>query len=367
VPYRIDRDELLARVELADVLDALTQRGGQHPGKRAWRCVDPDHSDEHPSVKISTDSRGVQRWRCWSGGHSGTAIDAVMLANSMTVGDAIRWLNDNHAHLQPVERTPPPPPRPLGKPHIEVRRYVERAQRLLWTAPAANIRQHLHQRGLGDEILRANRIGADLGRRYLPRPRGFPAGWPAAVYPSLDRTGHVTYFQARFIEPPVGRDKYDNPARRWAANPRMAWLTPPASAVARDGAVVVTEGVPDGLVAAQAGFMSVAVLGSQHPDQRVADALAETNSAVLICFDGDDAGKRGADRLEHHLAEREVDKVTRIEPPAGLDLTDWACHDPTWMEHFAAHVPPTVDGAQRTEQGMLDRSLDFGLGLSFGR
>lgn len=367
MPYRIDRDELLARVELADVLDALTQRGGEHQGGRSWRCVDPDHPDEHPSVKISTNSRGVQRWRCWSGGHGGTAIDAVMLAKSMTVGDAIRWLNDNHAHLQPVERTPPPPPRPLGKPHIEVRRYVERAQRLLWTAPATTIRQHLHERGLGDDVLKANRIGADLGRRYLPRPHGFPAGWPAAVYPALDRTGHVTYFQARFIEPPVGRDKYDNPARRWAANPRMAWLTPPASAVERDGVVVVTEGVPDGLVAAQAGFVSVAVLGSQHPDHRVADAIADTSNAVLICFDGDDAGKRGAERLEHHLAEREVDNVTRIEPPAGYDLTDWALQDLTWTDYLTQHLPPAVVDGEQTEPSTPGLSIDFGLGLSIGR
>lgn len=366
MPYRIDRDELLARVELADVLDALSQRVGQS-GRRAWRCVDPDHPDEHPSVKISTDSRGVQRWRCWSGGHGGTAIDAVILAKSLTVGDAIRWLNDNHAHLQPVERTPPPPPRPLGRPHIEVRRYVERAQRLLWTAPAANIRRHLHERGLGDDVLKANRIGADLGRRYLPRPRGFPAGWPAAVYPALDRAGRVAYFQARFIDPPVGRDKYDNPARRWAANPRMAWLAPPASAVARAGVVVVTEGVPDGLVAAQAGFVSVAVLGSQHPDQRVADALADTKRAVLICFDGDDAGKRGADRLEHHLAERDVDSVIRIEPPAGYDLTDWALQDSTWTDRLTTHEHPPSIGTRPSEPDSSGHLMGFGLGLGVGR
>lgn len=364
--YRIDRDELLARIELADVLDALTQRAPGHSSRRAWRCVDPDHPDEHPSVKISTNSRGVQRWRCWSGGHGGTAIDAVMLAKSMTVGDAIRWLNDNHAHLQPVERTPPPPPRPLGKPHIEVRRYVQRAQRLLWTAPAIDIRQHLNDRGLHDDVLKANQIGADLGRRYLPRPRGFPAGWPAAVYPALDRAGQITYFQARFIEPPRGRDKYDNPARRWAANPRMAWLTPPKAAPRRDGVVVVTEGVPDGLISAQAGFLSMAVLGSQHPDQRVADALADTGRAVLICFDGDEAGGRGAQRLQHHLAERNVDDVVRIEPPAGLDLTDWAQVDTDWVNRLDVHVAtPSVD-LHSDVVPTQDLAAGFGLGLSLG-
>ena len=101
-----------------------------------------------------------------------------------------------------------------------------------------------------------------------------PGGWPAVVYPALSPGGTITYVQARYLDPPAGRDKYDNPARSHATNPRVAWLH--AVDPAHRGVLVVTEGVADGLVAAQAGFPTVGVLGSQYPDRRVVDAITAT-------------------------------------------------------------------------------------------
>ena len=187
---RIDRDDLLARRNLTDVLDAPTP-GEDNGGRHAWRCPEPDHRDEHPSVKVSTDRRGVDRWRCWSGGHGGTAIDAVTAARNMPVGDAIRWLNDNYAHLAPLPRTVKPEPRPVGRPAPEVTEYVERCEKLLWTVAGRRIREWLNTRGLGDEVLAANRVGADPGRRYQPGTKGLPAGWPAAMCTALDPNGDV--------------------------------------------------------------------------------------------------------------------------------------------------------------------------------
>ena len=79
-------------------------------------------------------------------------------------------------------------------------------------------------------MLRANAVGADPGRRCLPRPKGLPGGWPAVVYPSLTPTGELTYLQARYLDPPANRSKYDNPSARLAANPRLAWTRPVGAA-----------------------------------------------------------------------------------------------------------------------------------------
>ena len=130
--HRIDRDDLLARVDLAQLLDALTTGHG-HGRRRTWNCPDPEHPDVHPSVTVHTTARGIERWKCWSGGHGGTAIDAVVAARRLPVGDAIRWLNDNYARLEPVDRNPPAPGRPIGEPAPEVIEYVERCAKLLWT------------------------------------------------------------------------------------------------------------------------------------------------------------------------------------------------------------------------------------------
>ena len=132
------------------------------------------------------------------------------------------------------------------------------------------------------------------------------------VYPALSPGGTITYVQARYLDPPAGRDKYDNPARSHATNPRVAWLHPLEPA--RRGVLVVSEGVADGLVAAQAGFPTVGVLGSQYPDRRVVDAIAATmerspalrGATVVVCFDADPSGRAGADRLCALLADRGV-------------------------------------------------------------
>jgi hypothetical protein len=339
----IDRDDLLLRVELEDLLEFLS--GPPVAGR--WRCPDAGHPDEHPSVTVRPGHDGIQRWRCWSGGHRGTAIDAVVAAHRLAVGEAIRWLADRYLHAPVYTRPAPAAPPPLGQPDPAVVEYVDRAHKLLWTPAGEPQREWLAARGLHQDVLRINRVGADPGRRYLSRPRGFPRGWPAVVYPALNRDGRVVYFQARYLDPPEHRSKYDNPAAHHAANPRLAWTTPLNPR--QPGLLVVCEGIPDTLVAAQAGFDAVGVLGSTYPDTRVADGIADVFHTtplmrfgmVVVCFDADEAGHSGAIRLRSLLLERDVRMFT-VAPPDGLDLTGWAQTDSTWVDEIAAPRPPPL-------------------------
>ena len=342
---RVDRDDLLARVDLERLLDALT--GTSATRQRRWHCPDQGHPDEHPSVSVHVAADGVQRWRCWSGGHGGTAIDAVIAARGGDIGEAMRWLADHYANLPVIERPPAPPPAPLGRPDQAVVDYAQRAAQLLWTPAGQTQRAWLAARGLHEPVLRANQVGADPGRRWLARRKGLPRGWPAVVYPSLDRQGRVTYVQARYLEPVPGRSKYDNPAGPMATNPRLAWTRPVGEP--RPGVVVICEGTADALIAAQAGFRSVGVLGAAYPDERIADRLvrvrevdAEIASAtIVICFDADQPGRHGADRLINLLVDREVSAVS-VTPPEGCDLTTWAATTPDWSRHLpATATPPT--------------------------
>lgn len=79
----------------------------------------------------------------------------------------------------------------------EVVEYVDRCAKLLWTGSGRQVREWLNARGYSDDVLALNRVGADPGRRYLPGPKGFPGGGPAAVYPTLDPSGTITYFLNR--------------------------------------------------------------------------------------------------------------------------------------------------------------------------
>lgn len=360
-----DRDELLRRVDLSVVLDELC--GPRSAGGR-WHCPDRDHADEHPSVTISTTSSGTQTWRCWSGGHRGTAIDAVMASQRVGVHDAMVRLAGHYANFPVSDRPPGPPRRQPGDPDEHVLNYVRGAAKLLWTPAGAAQRDWLHNRGLGDEILRANHVGADPGRRHLGRPtRGFPAGWPAVVYPACDRAGRPVFFQARYLDPPAHRGKYDSPSAIHAANPRLAWTTPIQSADA--AVIVVCEGIPDALTAAQAGLRAVAVLGSWAADQTAVAELAATaitaECRLVVCFDGDEPGRTGADRFRRMLDDRAIEAVV-VTPPDGHDLTSWAATASDWWAALTASADPhsfAVASANDHQRATRLSGIEISLGI----
>ena len=340
---RVDRDDVLARTDLPALLDSLSgpaSRAG--PGAR-WRCPDPGHPDEHPSVSVFTDHRGVQRWRCWSGGHGGTAIDALVVARSMSVGEALEQLASqaggwvaSSVRLPSALRQPVPlSPAVVG--------YVEACEKILWMQTGRPALDWLTEaRGLDPDVLRLNRVGADPGPELLRRPLGLPRSGVAAVFPALDEQGAVTYCQTRYLYPGEGRSKYDNPAARFGDNPRLGIVRP--AKLAAVGPLYVCEGLPDAYTAAAAGFEAVAVLGATYPDERTARRITElvAGRSVVIAFDNDPAGNSGAKRLGELLALHHV-VAERARLPEDCDLNALALREPEWANRlFATRLQDAV-------------------------
>lgn len=331
--------DILARTDLAALLDELATPATQNMRGRKWHCPITGHDDQHPSVTMYTDGRGHQRWRCWSGddGHRGDALDLVVAVRHLSRRDAIDWLANRVGHAPQ-----PAPPRRSATNRINandavpldpaVVAYTKRCAQLLWTSQGASVRRWLHGRGFCDEVLRVSQVGVDPGRRSMPRPRGLPAGHGlAATFPALDPAGVIRYVQTRYLEPRPGQPKYENPAARWGANPRLAWVRPPVPR--HPDRLVVCEGIPDALTASQAGYQSVALLGTHAADQRVAALLAEHAAghrlAVTAVVDADPAGRAAGTRLASLLADRHVE-LRIVEPPEGFDLNSWAQREPSW-------------------------------------
>ena len=343
---RWEISEVLARTDLARLLDEVTVAATHSLRGRRWHCPIATHDDQHASVTMHTDHRGHERWRCWSGDdtHRGDAIDLVVATQHLSRSEAIGWLA-NRAGMIPDQPLPPVNRRPRTNTPIDapldpaVVRYVGACEKILWGHTGAPVRAWLHQRGFSDELLRANHVGADPGRTMLPRLRGLPHGHSlAATFPALDPTGNIAYVQARYLQP-NGSDKYDNPGGRLGANPRLAW-TRTADGHTTPGVLLVTEGIPDALTAAAAGYASVGVLGSQAPDERVARTLAQhatsTRCDLIAIIDADHAGRAWGERLAGLLAERGCE-LSVVEPPEGLDLNVWAASTDAW----ASELPQT--------------------------
>ena len=334
--------DVLDRTDLSVLLDEFTQSAGSLGAGRRWHCPMPDHEDHRASVTMYRDRRGHERWRCWSSDHRGDAVDLVSMATGRDRGAAIDWLANRAGMiadhpLPPIDkkRTPPQPVSAMVMDPI-VADYVNACTRVLDSVGGRAVRDWLHGRGLDDETIHANRVGADPGRDLMRRRRGLPYGAAiAATFPVFDPVGNLTYVQARYLDSDTAGRKYDNPAASVAPHPRLGFTIAPGAL--RDAPLLVCEGMPDALIAAQEGFQSVGLLGAHTPDESVGIRLAnhldnlDPERGVVLVTDPDPAGRRLAEALAPMLDERGHRPVV-IAPPDGCDLNAWAQREPDWPD-----------------------------------
>ena len=310
--------DVLGRTDLASV---LTELSGEpvHAGRLPrWRCCASDHPDAHPSVTIFRARDGIERWKCWSGGHGGTAVDAVMTARGVSTGEAIRTLEARAGITPPVAAVSATPSRqpPVGL-STTAQAHAAGCAARLWTPEGREALQWLHDRGLPDDVLRANLVGYDPGPQALPRPAGMPR-YRGVTYPSFNVAGDMIYVQTRTLDP-WAPCKFLNPA---AAHGTLPALSYPRGAHTTAGPMLVTEGVPDGLVAIAAGYRAATLISASVATPAVAAQLAARagQAGVILAFDNDEAGRHAQRLLHHHLDGHTPVRVLRL--PQGADLTD---------------------------------------------
>ncbi|MBI5089641.1 MAG: toprim domain-containing protein [Actinobacteria bacterium] len=345
-------NDVLERTDLAALLDELTQPSGRMGPGRKWHCPMPYHDDHRASVTMFRDRHGHERWRCWSGDHRGDAIDLAVAATGQDRGEAVDWLAARagmfpHRPLPAIKPKASPAPDTAKMMDPLVARYVHACARVLTSSTGRPVRDWLHGRGIGDQTVDANLIGADPGREMMRRGRGLPYGSGlAATFPVFGPAGNLTYVQARYLGVEAAGRKYDNPAAALAPHPRLGFAVSPN--LLHPDTLLVCEGMPDALIAAQAGFHAVGLLGAQTPDEAVAARLANRaehldGRIVLVC-DPDPAGRRVAEALSPLLvAQGHVPTV--ITPPDGCDLNDWAKADIGWAGRLISQLSVSSDVA----------------------
>jgi hypothetical protein len=349
-----DRDAIIANVDLTALADELL--GGRRGTARspAWPCPNPRHAQtgRTPPVSIFTSRRGEQRWRCHGCGTGGTAIDLVMTCCRTDARHAMDQLA-RRVGLDDQGPTWSPPPTRSRPTAIASRqgcsdpagmdRYVDECAAALFTPAGQRIRSWLTEtRRLPDDVLRTNRIGADLGPRRQPRPDGMP-GASGVVLPIVTGADHrAIYAQLRMTNPQPDGPRYLNPTGNLASNPRIGYFRP---ADQRHREVIVTEGVIDALSATAAGYRAAAV-----PDQAIAHELSRLPEPLVIAFDQDDAGRAAADRLTA-LLDAEQRYPVNLRVPAN-DLNDAMVHSSRWPKELELRV-----GSCLTQRAGTARSI----------
>lgn len=354
----LDRGQILDATDLAGLADELLGPRRGTPRSATWPCPSPTHAQtgRTPPVSIYCSRGSEERWHCHGCGIGGSAIDLVMAVRGVVVRDALEELagragGTHRFEAEGAARFSAPSPRrltavaPVVTDPAGLVAYVEECAERLWQpAGRAVLRWLTDYRGLPEEVLRANCIGADPGRQRQARPEGMPSAGRAVVLP-VHEEGRPVFAQIRSLSPAPGRSRYLNAASRLATNPRVGMYTPPEP-VGR--CIIVTEGVLDALSANAAGFRSAAVLGAALAggDGRVTERLARREAPIILAFDADPAGRQGGEALQRALRERGT-FVARVHVPVEAnDLNSWMTRSRDWQRTLEAAVRTAVGVAR---------------------
>lgn len=158
--------------------------------------------------------------------------------------------------------------------------------------------EYFHQRGLSDSIVQRFSLGYDELNRLITIPYG---------------TG--TYYITRKID----EKAYRKPPTETYGTEQV--FNQSALYNAENLPVFVCEGAMDALSIMSAGGVAVATGGTSHGNLLQAIKDKRPDTTLIICYDNDEAGRKGSEKLSQDLAELNIPHVIASYP------ADTACKD----------------------------------------
>jgi DNA primase len=340
---------------IKQAIDLPTLVGSYTPLHRVgskFKALCPFHDDHNPSLELNPDR---QSFKCWACGAGGDVFDFVQRIERIDFPEALRMLAERAgiALQEPTARAADRGPT-RGDLLAACAWAAEQYARAL--AGDAAARAYLERRGITPEQVGRFGLGAAPVERQWLLGRARRAGFTADV---LEQAGLAARgasdllrdrFRGRLIFPirdgqgrPIGFGGRILPEveARWAeAGIRVAkYLNGPETALfqkrrslygvdlARDAArvagwVAVVEGYTDVIAAHQVGLPNVVgTLGTALGPDHVG-LLRRLAGRVVLVFDGDEAGRRAAERALELFLGHELD-LRVLSLPGGLDPCDY--------------------------------------------
>jgi DNA primase len=351
---RLKREVSLARLIEAQGLNLISQ------GKDlACRC--PWHEgDDTPSCIVSPKTN---LWHCFGCDAGGSVIDWVMRMHKVSFRHACELLAKQHPALAAAASTDTPPAAvklSAGKLRTAqsfslatgdqelLNQVIDFYHATLKSSPEAL--EYLEKRGLGSmELIEHFRLGyANRTLAYRLAPKQYKAG--AEMRAALQRVGILRdsgheHFNGSIVVPLFGGDGNDPAARPVvgayarklldnlrAGTPKHLYLPGPHRSVFnREGLegqpeIILCEALIDALTFWAAGYRNItSCYGVNGMTEELLAALKSCGAQrVLIAFDRDEAGDRGAEVLAKRLTAEGLD-CFRLLFPKGMDANAYAC------------------------------------------
>ena len=329
------RDELVARCDIVDVVSdyvTLTPKGGSYWG------LCPFHGEKTPSFHVLPDR---QLYHCFGCGKGGGVISFIMDVENLPFPDAVRLLAKRAGMEVPEENLDEGSRRKRGR-LLELNKEAARFfHSQLHSPQGAEGLAYLQKRGLTRGVMTRFGLGfaPDSWDSLLlaMTQKGFSKGDLLAVglvvsnkkggfydrfrnrvmFPIIDLRGDVIGFGGRVLGD--GTPKYLNSPDSPVFNKSRNLFALNLAKNTKQGHLILTEGYMDTISLHQAGFdCAVASLGTSLTGDH-AKLLSRFAKEVILCYDGDTAGIRAADRaipmLERTGLKVRVLRVTGAKDP----------------------------------------------------
>lgn len=328
-------DELRTRLNLSDIIGRkvrLTRAGREFKG-----CC-PFHNEKTPSFTVNDDK---QFYHCFGCGAHGDIIGFSMQHDNLSFIEAVEALAQE-AGMQVPQASPQAIQQAKKEKGLhalmeDATRWMENQLR---SPENSGAYRYIIERGIPEELLRSFRVGyapADRQalRLYLKsqdytdaqmieagvlRPAG-KSGEPYAffreriMFPVMDRRGRVVAFGGRILPDnlrPPDRGDY-TPAKYMNSSDTPLFYKGgmlygeqhARQAAVDDQDIIVVEGYMDAIACFKAGFRgAVAPMGTALTEEQIMvlwKMIPNEIKVPILCFDGDSAGRRAAQRAAERL------------------------------------------------------------------
>lgn len=318
--------DLKALKASVDVLALVRSRGFEpkRHGTEKWAIACPLHSDAEASF-IITPRKNL--WHCFGCGKGGSAIDLVKELDGLSTGEAIRKLaSSSGSFVRPVLPAEPERTRTTQQQKL-LNKAAEFYHKALFKYPEG--RAYLKARGLHEAaLLETFRIGYanETIREALP-PEGDLLDDLKAVG-ILDAQGRehfrdcVTfpiYNEQGDVVGMYGRKTIESKVKHlYLSGPHAGVFNHTCARVS--SSLLLTEGIIDAATLWQAGYKNVTALYGTNgfTDDHLALLRKNQVEAVYLVLDGDDAGRRAAEKIGPTLKAEGLDVFT-VKLPEGED------------------------------------------------
>ena len=306
--------------EVVGKYEDLTKKGEDY-----W-CLCPFHNDNNASMCISTK---LDMFQCFSCKAAGNVFNFIARKENITYGEAIRLLaQEDGIEIAGFKKT-----NPHQKDYEILSLAIKYYQNNINSNLGESAREYLSKRQISNEIIKKFEIGLSVSKQSLTNFLLNKYDLNSLIDLGLTNTDSKDVFNERIMIPihdlngnPIGfggriyrtkdPSKYINTkATRIFDKSNILFNYHRAhTKLSKDDAIIIMEGYFDVIRASTVGVTNcVAPMGTSLTKKHI-QILKKITNHIILCFDGDEAGKNATIRTIPLLEEEGVDtKIIRLE------------------------------------------------------